>query len=155
MLEMLAFMQKYLPIEAFMPLFFLMIVLFHKHVYTPWNATIKKIDAHLHNIGDKVKDNDFTTMSKQLTAINDMLSELMTSSTKTNSAHDAEVKKILEKLDSIEKRITGIVERLEKVKDETKDNKIDFNQQLFSIKQEISDLRSKIEPLLFIRHGVK
>lgn len=155
MLEMLAFMQKYLPIEAFMPLFFLMVVLFYKHIYTPWDTIIKKMDAHINNIGDKVKDNDFTTMSKQLTAINDMLSELMTSSTKTNTTRDAEVKKVLEKLDLIEKKIAGVVERLEKVKDETKDNKIDFNQQLFSIKQEISDLRSKIEPLLFIRHGVK
>ena len=155
MLEMLSFIQTHMPIEAFMPLFFLMIVLFYKHIYIPWNTTIKKMDEHINNIDNKIKNNDFTAMSKQLAVINDMLNELMSIGVKINTTRDVEIKKILEKLDLIEKRVASAVERLEKVKDETKDNKIDFNQQLFSIKQEISDLRSKIEPLLFIRHGVK
>ena len=155
MLEMFSFIQKYLPIDAFMPLFFLMAVLFYKYVFTPWDLKIKKMEGYLSDIDNKIKNNDFTAMSKQLAMINSMLNELMNIGTKINTTRDAEVKKILEKLDLIEKRITGIAERLERVKDETKDNKIDFNQQLFSIKQEISDLRSKIEPLLFIRPGVK
>ena len=155
MLEILAFIQKYLPIEAFIPLFFLIIVLFYKYVYTPWNTKIKKMEEYLSNIDNRIKNNDLTAMSKQLADLNDVLDKIMTNTNISCASRGTELKKILEKLDTIEKRVTDIVNRLEKAKDETKDNKVDFNQQLFSIKQEISDLRSKIEPLLFIRHGIK
>jgi len=154
MLEIFAFIQKYLPIEAFIPLFFLIVALFYKYVYTPWDMRIKKMENYLDNIDDKVKKNDFATVNNQLAVINEVLENLVNSKAQC-ATRDIEIKKILEKLDTIEKRVTDIVERLEKAKDETKDNKIDFNQQLFSIKQEISDLRSKIEPLLFIKHGIK
>jgi len=115
---------------------------------------IKKIEKHLDGINDKIENNDLAAMNNQLTAISNILENLMNSKSQC-AARDIEVKKILEKLSTIEKKVSDIVERLEKAKDETKDNKIDFNQQLFSIKQEISDLRSKIEPLLFIKHGIK
>ena len=155
MLEILAFVQKYLPIEAFLPLFFLIIVLFYKYVYTPWNLKLNKMEDCLDDISNKIKNNDLTAMSKQLAGISDALEKI---SEKINQLHilkNSDLKKILDKLEIIEKKVINIVERLEKAKDEAKDNKIDFNQQLFTIKQEISELRSKIEPLLFIRHSIK
>jgi len=79
MLEIFAFIQKYLPIEAFIPLFFLIVALFYKYVYTPWDMRIKKMENYLDNIDDKVKKNDFATVNNQLAVINEVLENLVNS----------------------------------------------------------------------------
>jgi len=154
MLELFTFIQKYLPIEAFLPLFFVILAIFVKYVYTPWNKKLNTIHELLTTASGDNHD-QLDILKNTLEDIKVLISEHKTYCNQSCLNHSTDVKKILEKLNDIEKNVADIVTRLEKAKDDAKDGKIDLNQQLFSIKQEISDLKSKIEPLLFVSRGIK
>jgi len=154
MIELISFIQKYLPIEAFLPLFFVILIIFIKYVYSPWDKKINLIHDLLIS-ADNMNHEKLDKIKKILSEIETNMQEHKDYCDKSCMNHSLDLKKIMEKLEMIEKNVSDIVNRLEKVKDDAKDGKIDLNQQLFSIKQEISDLKSKIEPLLFISRGIK
>jgi len=154
MVELLTFIQHYLPIEAFLPLFFVIVILYYKYIYIPWDKKISKIHYIISKL-DVNRCERIDILIENLKELDKKIQEYKNLYTYSSNTQTAEIKKIIEKIDNIESNINDIVARLEKAKDDSKDSKIDLNQQLFSIKQEISDLKTKIEPLLFISRGIK
>ena len=92
---------------------------------------------------------------KTIPAIDDRTKEHLQFCQAIREATKLDVAKVLNSASKIESDLKNIIERLEKVKDTSKDDKIELNKQLFALKQEISDLKSKIEPLFYITKGIK
>ena len=154
MIELLNFIQKYIPLEALIPFSFIVLVIFIRYVFIPWNKNFKEILSKL----DKIDSVELDELRAVHDSIKKLLEEVSKHDNLCDHAHinlETDIKKVYDKIETIMTAIENIQHKLETMKDDTKDNKIDLNNQLFSIKQDISDLKSKIEPLIFISKGIK
>ena len=176
MIELIDFIRKFISDEMLVPFIFLLIILYIKYVIMPWNQMLKVI----HDNTDTIKNTESTNFDQlkkelmknivdEIKTIRNKIDALTNTVIRIDGTHDKqneiiskntqEISKVLSQLNALEKKIDeiahNVISRLESVKDEGKDSKLDFSQQIFSIKQEISDLKSKIEPLLFVSRGIK
>ena len=154
MIELFDFIKHIITPDALVPFMFVLIIVLIKYVIIPWDKMLKQTIEN--TTQSRELDNEqFKAVLDKIDSVKKDIYSRGSGCDLTMKEHITSTKKILDKLESIENSVENIVSRLEKVKDDAKDGKLDFNQQLFSIKQEISDLKSKIEPLVFMSRGIK
>jgi len=154
MIELFDFIKHIITPDALISFLFVLIGLLIKYVIIPWNEKFTIIVDHINSL-KHTDETQFNNMEKNIEAIKKDIQDRGSRCSSDMSAHIINIKKILDKLTLIESNVDNVVSRLERLKDDSKDGKVDLNQQLFSIKQEISDLKTKIEPLTYISRGIK
>ena len=154
MIELFDFIKHLITPDTLVPFMFVLIGLLIKYVIIPWNEKFTIIVNHINSI-KHTDETQFNNMVKNIEAIKKDIQDNSSHCRGDMSVHINNIKKILDKLSLIETNVENVVSRLERLKDDSKDGKVDLNQQLFSIKQEISDLKTKIEPLTYISRGIK
>ena len=154
MLDLFNFIKHVITPDTMVPFLFVLLGLYLKMVIMPWNRYFEEIIEYVQSV-KRVEEEQFNSVAKNITNINKNITDRGSSCSANIAIQIENTKKILDEIKYITAAIDNMVNRLEKMKDDSKDNKIDLNQQLYSIKQEISDLKSKIEPLTYISRGIK
>ena len=156
MIESLMFMKDLIPAEMLIPFLILLAGLYYKYAHTSY---VEHFDE-LKNKAGCLKDikNGIDNLDKKLSLIKSLDDRSKQHYEFCHTAHEnskADVKTIRDLLETLEKHIDNVVSRLEYVKDKNKDDQLELNKLLYDIKHEISDLRVKFEPLLYISKGIK